>query len=197
VELARIRPLIVVSLLASAICLAIAPLGLPDGYSVVGHTTSEAAAQATQGAWLARTGFLLFGMGVLFLSITKRGWPPTARVLHGAFGLFMIAAGVYSHRPFLEGVDFDHVEDLFHSVAATGMGFAFALGVLVVGWRRIPRWRLADAVALAAAIAVPIAMMSTTGADGLLQRGMFVVAYLWYGAELLDLRRRSAFDTVG
>ena len=196
-ELARIRPLIVVSLLASAICLAVAPLVLPDGYSVMEHTTSEAAAQATEGAWLARSGFLLFGLSVLFLSISKRGWPPTSRVLHGTFGLLMIAAGVYSHRPFIEGVDFDLVEDLFHSVAATGMGFAFALGVLVVGWRRIPRWRLADAIALAAAIAIPIAMMSTSGADGLLQRGMFVIAYLWYGAELIDLRRPSAFDTVG
>jgi hypothetical protein len=162
----------------------------------MGHTTSEAAAQATEGAWLARTGFLLFGLGVLFLSITKRGWPPTARFLHGAFGLLMIAAGVYSHRPFLEGVDFDLVEDLLHSVSATGMGFAFALGVLVVGWRRIPRWRLADAVALAAAIAVPIAMISTTGADGFASKRDVLVAYLWYGAELLDLRRRSAFDTV-
>lgn len=195
-ELTRARPLIVVSLVASALCLALAPLILPDGYSVAEHTTSEAAAQATEGAWLARTGFLLFGLGVLCLSAVKRGWPALARVLHGAFGLFLIAAGVYSHRPYLDGVDFDRVEDTLHSVAATGMGFAFAIGVLVVGWLRIPRWKIADGVALVAAGAIPVAMMTTAGFDGLLQRGMFLVAYLWYASELTDIRRRTSFDTL-
>lgn len=196
-ELSRARPLIFLALFASVLSLALGPLAVPGGYSVVVHTTSEAAAQATPGAWLTRTGFLLFGLGVFCLSAVKRGWPSSARVLHGVFGLLLIAAAVYSHRPFIDGVEYDRVEDMLHSVAATGMGFAFAFGVLVVGWRRIPRWKIADAVALVAATAIPITMMTTAGFDGLLQRGVFLVAYLWYASELTDIRRRTSFDTVG
>lgn len=191
------RALIGVGFIASIVCLAIAPAALPEGYSIVEHTTSEAAAQATEGAWLARTGLLLFGLGVFCLGIVKRGWPEPGRLLHGSFGLFLVAAAVYSHRPFLDGVTYDAVEDLLHSIAATAMGFAFAAGVLVVGWRRIPRWGPIDVVALVAAVAIPIAMSVTDGYDGLLQRGMFAIAYLWYLLEVKDTRHKMVFDTIG
>ncbi|HUG31858.1 MAG TPA: DUF998 domain-containing protein [Acidimicrobiia bacterium] len=196
-ELSRVRLAIVAALLISIISLGVAPMILPEGYSVLEHTTSEAAAQGTEGAWLARTGFLFLGIAVFCLAVAKRSWPTSARVLHSSFGLFMIAAGVYSHRPYLEGVSYDQMEDLLHSVAATAMGFGFAAGVLVVGWRRIPRWRITDALALIAALAIPMTMSFTSGFDGLLQRGMFLVAYLWYGLELSDTRLRTSFDTIG
>lgn len=186
-----------VAFLASIVCLAIAPAALPGGYSVVEHTISEAGAQATEGAWLTQTGFLLFGLGVLCLSVVKRGWPSSARFLNGAFGLFMIATGVYSHRPYLDGVSYDQVENLLHSVAAGAMGLSFVLGVLVVGWRRIPRWKIIDIVALIAAMGIPVTIVTTNGADGLLHRGIFLVAYVWYGLELKESRRRTAFDTFG
>lgn len=185
-----------VAFLTSIACLMIAPLALPDGYSVVEHTTSEAAAQATEGAWLARSGFLLFGLGVFCLSIVKRDWPMSVRYLHGLFGVAMIATAVYSHRPALDDIDYDRVEDMLHSVAATGMGFIFAAGVLVAGWRRIPRWRVLDVVALLSAIVIPIAMATTDGADGLWQRGMFLVAYVWFAIEAMESRRRTAFNTI-
>lgn len=188
------RALIMVALLGAVLCLAIAPSALPEGYSTVEHTTSEAAAQATPGAWLARSGFLLFGLAVFCLSLVKRGWPRSARYLHGLFGLLLLATAVYSHRPFVEGVSYDQVEDLLHSVAVTAMGFVFAAGVLVVGWLRIPRWKLADVVALASAVAIPIAMTATAGIDGLLQRVMFGVAFVWYGLEVIDTQRRTSFD---
>lgn len=190
------RIFIILAFLASIAFLVIAPLALPDSYSVVEHTNSEAGAQATEGAWLARTGFLLFGLGVFCLSIVKRDWPMSVRYLHGLFGLAMIAAAAYSHRPTLDDVDYDRVEDMLHSVAATGMGFAFAAGVLVAGWRRIPRWRVFDVVALMSAIVIPIAMATTEGADGLWQRGMFLVAYVWFGIEATESRRRTAFNPI-
>lgn len=190
------RILIFVAFLTSIACLVIAPLALPDGYSVVEHTISEAAAQATEGAWLARSGFLLFGLGAFCLSIVKRDWPRSVRYLHGLFGVAMIATAVYSHRPILGDIDYDRVEDMLHSVAATGMGFAFAAGVLVAGWRRIPRWRVFDVVALLAAIVIPIAMATTDGADGLWHRGVFLIAYVWFAIEAMESRRRTAFNTI-
>ncbi|HSM45048.1 MAG TPA: DUF998 domain-containing protein, partial [Acidimicrobiia bacterium] len=92
--------------------------------------------------------------------------------------------------------DYDRVEDTLHSVAATGMGFAFAAGVLVAGWRRIPRWRVFDVVALLSAVVIPIVMAATEGADGLWQRGMFLIAFVWFGIEAMESRRRTAFNTI-
>lgn len=63
-EISRTQVGIVGAFLVSMICLVLAPTVLPEGYSVVAHTTSEAAAQATDGAWLARTGLFLFGLAV-------------------------------------------------------------------------------------------------------------------------------------
>jgi hypothetical protein len=196
-EVSRTQLGIVVALLVSMACLILAPTVLPEGYSVVAHTTSEAAAQTTDGAWLARTGLFLFGLAVFWLSISRRSWALSARVLHGAFGVLMIAAAVYSHRPVLGGGDYDAVEDMLHSIAATSMGFVFALGVLVVGWRRVSGWKAIDFLALIAAVAVPIGMTVTTGWAGLWQRAMFAIAYVWYMVEAVDTHRSVALDLFG
>ncbi len=78
------------------------------------------------------------------------------------------------------------------ALAATTMGFAFAFGVAAVGWgiwRDAGRWRWRDVTAVAAAVVFPLAMVGFGGYAGLLQRPIFVVAYLWYGAEALRLLR--------
>ena len=196
-EVSRTQVAIIGAFLASIGCLLLAPWVLPDEYSAVIHTVSESAAQGTDGAWLGRTGIFLFGLGVFWLSASKRTWALSARVVHGAFGVLMIAAAVYSHRPLLEGVDYDRFEDTLHSIAATAMGFAFAIGVLIVGWRRVSGWKVIDFVAIGASVVIPVAMMSLTGWDGLLQRGMFAIAYLWYIIEAVDTHRSIALDAFG
>jgi hypothetical protein len=171
----------------SAVALAAAPAVLPAAYSWVAHTTSESAGQGVAGAWLARSGFVLLGVCVLVLARTAGPrWGSPATWLHSTFGGLMIAAAVFSARPWDPTAPFDRVEDLLHSVAATGMGFAFALGVAAVAWRRHgagagPHWR--DGVAVLAAVALPLAMTWWPGSAGVLQRAMFLVAYAWYGLE--------------
>lgn len=196
-EISSSRALIFVAFFASLVCLVIAPAAIPEGYSLVDNSLSEAAAQATEGAWLARTGFLLFGLGVFCLGVIKQGWPPSARYIHGLFGLLMLAIAVYSDRPYVEDVPFDRVEDMLHSVAATAMGFVLGAGILIVGWRRIPRWKPTDVVAFVAAVGLPIVATTTGGLDGLVQRALFATAYIWYGLEVIDSRRRISFDTIG
>lgn len=172
-------------LVASSLCLASAPLILPDSYSVVSHTTSESAAQATEGAWLARTGFLLFGAGVIWMSVTRRRWGTVGRVAHRLFGFSMVAVAVYSHRPFIDSLPVDEIEDLLHSVGATVMGFAFVAGVLAAALAR-RQFRLWDWLAVVTATLVPFGMGAFGQYDGLLQRLMFAVAYVWYSAEALS-----------
>jgi hypothetical protein len=171
----------------SAVALAAAPAVLPADYSWAAHTTSESAGQGVAGAWLARSGFVLLGVSVLALArTTGPRWGLSASGLHATFGGLMIAAAVFSSRPWDTTAPFDRVEDVLHSVAATGMGFAFALGVAAVAWRRHgagvrPHWR--DGVAVLAAVALPLAMTWWPGSAGALQRAMFLVAYTWYGLE--------------
>lgn len=172
----------------SAAALACAPLVLPKTYSWVEHTTSEGAGQGVSGAWLARTGFVCFGAAVLWISANARQWGWLARWLHAAFGAFMIAAAIFSSRQWEEGAAFDHTEDLLHSIAASTMGVAFAVGVAAVAVRR---WWMRteagvqplDVIAITASALIPLTMIYFDPIAGLLQRMMFTIAYVWYAKE--------------
>ena len=70
------------------------------------------------------------------------------------------------------------------------MGFAFAAGVVVRLIERGPTStgaRVLDALALLAATALSPIGAALPEVGGMLQRGMFLVAYIWYGAEALSV----------
>jgi hypothetical protein len=183
-------------LAASALALALAPQLMPSDYSWVEHTTSESGAQGIAGAWLARAGLLLFGLSVLLACTVKAtDWGRIATAMHVLFGTLLTASAAFSTRSWRTGSTFDAVEDALHSVAATGMGFAFALGilaVLVVGADPGIGRRGFGVVAIVAAAALPMGMALWGDSRGALQRLMFAIGYLWYGSELIQhLRTRS------
>ena len=191
---------VVALLVASAAALAVAPAFMPDGYDWVVHTTSESAAQGLAGAWVARFGFVAFGLAVLWLAAgAAPTWGRGAVWMHAAFGVCMVGTAAFSHVPWWEGAAFDPVEDLLHSVTATVMGFAFVFGVML---RLAQRWlggALAggaparggrgvalDVVAVVAATVIPLIMMFDADVAGLVQRLMFAVAYVWYAAAVWE-----------
>jgi hypothetical protein len=171
----------------SATALGLAPLALPPSYSWVLYTTSESAAQGVQGAWVARLGFLLFGLAVLWLaSFVGQRWGRWGALLLSTFGVLMLATAAFSHRPWVAGAPYDHFEDLLHSITASAMGFAFAAGVVAVGVSRRGPSRLdrgADTLAVVASVGIPLAMSQGGAYTGLLQRAMFLVSYVWYARE--------------
>lgn len=177
-------------LAGSLTALTLAPTLMPASYSWVSQTTSESAAQGVEGAWLARLGFLLFGLSVLWLGrLSGEDWGAPGTLLHGAFGVLMIAAAVFSHRPWEDGVPFDATEDLLHSIAATAMGFAFAFGVVAVALRHgfSRSLRPLDVLTAAAAVILPLGISALPDQVGLLQRLMLLVAYVWYAFQALRL----------
>lgn len=187
---------VLVLLGASVFALAIAPLALPDSYSWVSHTTSESGAQGVPGAWVARLGFLLFGLGVIWLDVLAwKHWRQPGAALHMVFGVCMVVVAAFSVRPWDPAEPFDATDDLMHSLAATTMGFAFATGVVAVALRRDdgrPHFTALDVVAVGAAVLLPLAMSVWEDVDGIPQRAMFLVAFAWYGWEAL---RRSRSRT--
>ena len=178
--------LAVCGLLAGAIlALGLAPLAMPDSYSWIELGTSESAAQGIDGAWVARTGFILFGLAVIWL-VQQRAtsWQPLASLLHLIFGVSMFAVAAFSTKPWEDGAEYVASEDTLHSLFASVMGFSFvaALATLIFLRRHrgvtaaIPDW-----VAFLVTLTVPLAM--DTHIWGVLQRVMFLTAALWYGQE--------------
>ncbi|MBE2201688.1 MAG: DUF998 domain-containing protein [Anaerolinea sp.] len=178
------------TLLISAVALLAAPRLMPAGYSWLTHTTSESAAQGLAGAWLARLGFVLFGLAVIWLAAAKTAvWARTAVWFHLVFGVCMVATAAFAHHPWLEGVPVDPVEDFLHSLTATMMGFAFAFGAMARLLQREADDRVGrvwDVTAVAAATFLPMLMGAQPDIIGLLQRAMFAVAYGWYVREALQ-----------
>lgn len=178
---------IAVCLSVSALALAVAPLFMPEGYSWVTHTTSESAAQGVAVAWIARLGFLLFGLGVIWLTAERRViWKRWSTVFHAGFGAFMVATAVFSTRSWDAAMAYNPVEDALHSATATLLGFCFAFGVLALLLRRREerlgvRWF--DLFALGATVVFPAAMALLAQFAGVFQRTMFLVAYVWYLRE--------------
>jgi len=109
-----------VLLAASVALIAIAPAVVPDGYSVIEHTTSESAAQLVAGSRAARTGFVCLGLAVLWLARARsrdRGWGPAGTIAHLLFGICMLGTAVFAARSWETSAPYDTTEDLLHSVA--------------------------------------------------------------------------------
>lgn len=172
-------------LIAALVLLGLAPLAMPESYRWLEHGTSESAGQGLEGAWVARLGFIAFGLAVLRLLVLRAGgWGPLPSVGHLAFGVAMFGVAAFPTRPWEEGAPYLATEDRLHSVFASIVGFGFIVGVVSVAVRRWLDHRQVvalDVVALGVSIGVPLAM--STGIWGLLQRLMFVTAAIWYGRE--------------
>jgi Protein of unknown function (DUF998) len=180
------RAAVLLGLATSFTALAVAPAVMPADYSWVSQTTSESGAQRLEGAWVARLGFLLFGLSVILLAaLSHRRWGAWATGIHSTFGVLMTATAAFSHRPWQAASGYDQTEDLLHSVAATSMGVAFGVGVVAAAlWagRSGRRWRALDFLAVGA-VALPLGMVAFPGGQGLIQRLIFVIAYAWYAVE--------------
>lgn len=183
---------ITLMLLGSAICVVLAASAMPDGYSWRTNSISESAAQGVQFAWISRLSFLLFGCAVLWLASCKRRiWARGTYWMNIVFGLSMIGTAAFSHKPWVEGVPYDRFEDFLHSITATGMGFAFSLGVVARFMQRSSgetMGRIFDIVALVSATALPLLGFPFPSLAGLLQRVLFGVAYVWFAFEAIEIR---------
>ncbi len=178
---------------ASAVATVLAPLLMPDSYSWIRHTVSRSGAQGVDGAWLARLGFVLFGLGVIWMAaLSARRWGRWATAAHACFGVAMIAAAAFSSSARQAGMAHDSTEDRLHVFAAGMTAISFMLGVLAVHLRRRQvhvAVQLFDFIAIAATAFASFAIVHLGNIDGVLQRIMLVIAYLWYTTEAMRVSR--------
>lgn len=165
---------------------------MPRSYSWIEHGTSESGAQGINGAWVARVGFILFGLAVVWLTgLRYRSWGTVGTALHLTFAVSMFGVAAFSTRPWDDASRYVPSEDLLHSVFATTMGIAFIGGVgAVMIARQLPNIRAAFPDIAVIMIASVIPLTTSTDIWGLLQRIMFLTAAAWYAREL-RIRHRN------
>jgi hypothetical protein len=177
----------------SAGLIAAAPILMPAGYSWVANSISESGAQGVTGAWATRVGFLLLGLGVILLSTSKdMSWRSPARVLLGIYGFLMLCVAAFSTSWFDTTIPSNATESMLHSVAASVTGFFYGIGIFWVALTERPmstRWRIFSLVVVASSIALPIGAGVFSDLGGLLQRLMFLLAFIWFIGEARRARQ--------
>ncbi len=180
----------IAALAGAALLHALAPSLLDDSYRWVEHSTSQAGAQGADGAWATRTAFLLSGLGVgAVVRARSTAWGRVTTAAHVTFGACFVLVAVWSASHWDPAVPTDDVEDFLHSVAATVMGFAFVLAMMLAAGAEL---RLGDrrsaAISGAAAFLatwLSVLIFQVPSHAGLAQRAMFLMAGLWYLREVL------------
>jgi hypothetical protein len=156
------------------------PIYTAAGYSPISHVISELAAQNTPNSHLMAGAFVLLGVGLLLDACRAFR---SAMLPFMAFGLFFGAAGLFGHKPITQGVPYSEWMDAVHSSLATASGISLTLGFI---WQSLQarsvayRWQ---ALLLASAcVALPLWMLWQPSIQGLVQRAMYALVFLWLWA---------------
>ena len=159
------------------LAVAAGPLYTAPGYSVVANLVSELAAQHTPRNFLMSGAFLALGAGIVF-----DGWRSFSRALipFVAFGGFMALAGLFGHRPITPGVDYVEWVHAAHSALGTAAGIAITFAF---AWQALsqptPARRIVAGGLAVLCFALPLAMLSFPGAQGVIQRLMYLLVFAW------------------
>jgi Protein of unknown function (DUF998) len=179
-------------LLSSMLAVASAPLLMPDSYSWLVNTISESGGQGIHGAWVTRSGFLLTAIAVLLMcSVASTRWGYWGRASMRLYAFGLISGAIFAKASW-EDVPHDRIEAFLHTLSVFWGGVGFALGVLIVSFRRQrPNWwrRGFDLAIVLATPIVPLLMLVFAGHAGLLQRALALAGYVWLLIEAFRLMR--------
>ena len=149
-------------------------------YSQISHTTSELAGQGVPNAWIMRLGFAAYGLGTALaaLSILRRA--PLLAMALILFGVGLLGASIWSSATFPPAPGTNQTEDAWHSYFSSAIGIAFALATLTrLSMAGFPRSDWLSWLGLLASVLLPLAMVQFPSIDGLLQRVLFAISFLW------------------
>jgi hypothetical membrane protein len=153
------------------------PLYTEAGYDWRSNIISELGAQNTRNNWLMICGFLVLGMGMIYDFLKTKS---AASLPFAIFGLCLALAGLFPHKPFDFSKDYNQFFHTMHSVWATMAGISITAGLM---WQSIKKEEMKQR-ALAFTLGVlcvliPLVMLNLPQWDGLLQRIMYGLIFLW------------------
>jgi hypothetical membrane protein len=110
-----------------------AHLVAPKTYSFQKNTISDLAAQNYKNAWIMRSGFIGFGTLVTSAAIwdlVDNRKPLICSIPIAAYGLSMLATGLYSAAPFEAGISYSERDADIHSFFANLAGIALTTAII-------------------------------------------------------------------
>ena len=178
-------------LVVSILFLGAAPMMVAESYSVAHNTLSESGAQGVDGAWVLRVGILLTAGSVLLLSVAAGSrWLPRVKWWIRIYATALILLAAFSEAPW-DGSPHDEMVASLHTVFGIAGAIAFIVGAAALATSRPRAERLArgfDWLVIAVIALIP-QVMHLSELDGLLQRTMVILGYLWLLVEASRLAR--------
>jgi hypothetical membrane protein len=148
-----------------------------EGYDTTTNLISQLGAQNTPNNFIMVVGFLALGLGIVADGIRRFSGPAVPFL---AFGLFMALAGLLAHKPLSPDVPFNEIFHQAHGMLATLAGIAITAGLIWYGLRAVTVKSRVIAFTLAAlCLALPLCMLYFQGAQGLIQRLMYLLMFSW------------------
>ena len=134
---------------------------------------------------------ILAAAAVVVMTSAGSRWTPTAKRWFRLYGLGLILAVTFSEAPW-DGRPYDQTVAFLHTVFIFIAGISFTLGVISVSWSRPTQARSAiffDRAMVCAMAVIPLLMMVAVDQEGLLQRFLVLMGYLWLLGESLRIDR--------
>ena len=180
-------------LVFSILLLSLAPLTVADDYSVLHNTMSEAGGQGVDGAWLQRTGVVVTSLSVLTLAaFAQPVWERGVRVWLRVYALALLGLVIFPESPW-DGSIHNETVALAHTAAGVIAVTGFVLGAWQASRGRATdvRSRAFDWLVIVAMLVLP-QLMLITSYQGLLQRLLVGLGYVWLFVEIGRITRSHA-----
>lgn len=152
-------------------------------YDWTNNTISELASQGYRNRWIMQLGFIGFGI-LLSIGVVSnlRGnsklWYRDVPLL--VYALSILLAGVFSEKPFIEGIPYSGLEARLHSIFAMLAGIGLSIAILVSGIidESMAR-KIAHYCAFVFVIGMSISFGTVSSGIGIIQRVMYLGSFAW------------------
>lgn len=152
-------------------------------YDWKNNTISELASQNYNYRWIMKVGFILFG-GILIIGILNKLFNHNGQLMNEIpifiYAFAILISGIYSTKPFIEGVEYSEYQSQIHSYSAQIAGFSFSIGLLIFGIKenelnpKIIHFAFFSFVIICSAL---FGLLETN--TGIIQRIMYVGSFIW------------------
>lgn len=152
-------------------------------YDWKNNTISELASQNYEYRWIMKIGFILFG-GILTAGIINKLINGNGKLLTELpiliYGLAILVSGLYSTKPFINGIDYSEIESQIHSYSAQIAGMAFSIGLLIYGITETnTNLKIIHFVTFGFVIGFSALFGLMNSNIGIIQRTMYLGSFVW------------------